>query len=175
MHILSKHLAITTEGKQTASLVQENRRPEGSRPCPMPRISKFSRQAMPQVEYYYSFQIMRDGKTDQVRGREGEKPRGTRVPLQLQNFIRQQDFLPGRHKKNNPNSNLLWQWKWKEKSLLWVKSTAVSLTYQPTRAQTQCLTQGLTEVGDWGSRYRRFGALGLASVILQHLVKLTCL
>lgn len=42
-------------------------------------------------------QIMRERKNDLVRGREGEKPRGQESLLQLQPFIRQQDFLAGRH------------------------------------------------------------------------------
>lgn len=72
---------------------------------------------MPQVEYYYSSQIMGDRKKDQMRGRLGVREvwRYKESPLQL-HFIR----LAGRHLKNNPNSNLLRQWKLKEKGLLWM-------------------------------------------------------
>lgn len=72
--MLSKYLDTATEGKQTASLVEKDQKEVDLVPqISMPRISKFSRKAVPQMEYYYSSQIVR----------EKEKSRGTRVLITI--------------------------------------------------------------------------------------------
>lgn len=72
--------------------------------------------------------------------RVGEKPStlgGKREsPVPLQNFIRQQDFLAGRHVKNNHDNNKD-NGNEEEKSLLWMDRRGESLTPQTTGPETQ--------------------------------------
>ena len=62
----------------------------------------------------------------------------------------------------------------RKKSLLGVKYN-VAWGYRPTGLETQPLTQGPAGIRAWVSRWRGFSALGLVTMILQHLVKLLCL